>query len=59
MKKFNIILMLLLMFFVTGCGNKKFDLYQGSQDIKITRKSEVEWGRVGATAIKKTTMYYG
>lgn len=33
MKKY-IILMLLLMFFVTGCGNKKFDLYQGSQDIK-------------------------
>lgn len=28
MKKFNIILMLLLMFFVTGCGNKKFDLYR-------------------------------
>lgn len=35
MKKFNIILMLLLMFFVTGCGNKKFDLYQGSQDIMM------------------------
>lgn len=34
MKKFNIILMLLLMFFVTGCGNKKFDLYQGESDSK-------------------------
>lgn len=40
MKKY-IILMLLLMFFVTGCGNKKFDLYQGSQDIKITRKQDI------------------
>lgn len=46
MKKFNIILMLLLMFFVTGCGNKKFDLYQGSQDIKITRKSDSGTARI-------------
>ena len=45
MKKY-IILMLLLMFFVTGCGNKKFDLYQGSQDIKITRKSDSGTARI-------------
>lgn len=38
--------MLLLMFFVTGCGNKKFDLYQGSQDIKITRKSDSGTARI-------------
>ena len=35
-----------LMFFVTGCGNKKFDLYQGSQDIKITRKSDSGTARI-------------
>lgn len=46
MKKFNIILMLLLMFFLTGCCNKKFDLYQGSQDIKITRKSDSGTARI-------------
>lgn len=36
MKKINVILILLLMFLLTGCGNK-FDLYQSTQDIKITR----------------------
>lgn len=45
--------MLLLMFFVTGCGNKKFDLYQGSQDIKITRKSDSLPGSIFLIHIKK------
>lgn len=45
MKKFYIILILLLMFLLTGCGSK-FDLYQGSQDIKITRKSDSGTARI-------------
>lgn len=53
MKKY-IILMLLLMFFVTGCGNKKFDLYQGSQDITL-RKSKILYGvNLLATKHKKS-----
>lgn len=45
MKKINVILILLLMFLLTGCGNK-FDLYQGTQDIKITRGSDSGTARI-------------